>query len=99
MQAVAAIFSPAIFRTEFPVLPRGAVVSAHLQELHTQLKKVERDHCVGQKRPQEGDTLLQAGRNQEKGGNDCIVLLELRTLKKKKKLKPTNTINSTASHH
>lgn len=35
MQAISAIFSQAIFRTEFPALPRGAVVSAHLRELHT----------------------------------------------------------------
>lgn len=33
--AVSAIFSQVIFRIEFPALPRGAVVSAHLRELHT----------------------------------------------------------------
>lgn len=34
-QAISAIFSQVVFSTEFPALPRGAVVSAHLQELHT----------------------------------------------------------------
>lgn len=35
MQTTSAIFSQVIFSTEFPELPRGAMVLAHLQELHT----------------------------------------------------------------
>lgn len=38
-QAISAIFSQVIFRTEFPPLPRGVVVSAHL---HT-----AKDGCRG----------------------------------------------------
>lgn len=97
MLAISAIFSQVIFSTECWSCPGRLRSGSPAGAAHSS-RGMERDHSVRQKGPQEGDTLLQGGRNQEKWGSRLhgVACAKYRTLEKKKRLKPTNTINSTA---